>query len=411
METAVPAGNMPAARAASTSPAAAYTWFRVPDLNRATHRLLGQSGAGWTFETICRLVHHVGRIGRPQAKKAAKELGRLGVGIHAIADEAGHSVAKVRRDLVKLVDLGLVSVSRRNVTFAADPATGKILENRTGRSLPVIVFLTIGPEHLRTKAGEDRAAASPSKTAPSSPSNLEGPGMHDRDHSGGAIQRDRNTKRRPDGDAVGIGTPPAGKAGGHSAAGAGRHAAAGQEREIVRVDAADDGLPPPIGRISLPAGKAQPPRRDRPQFPEDHREPAAWTGRDAERAAATQRRLEAEKAAREAEDAAWRAARERQAADAPAAPPPPPPNATEAAAALGDAVAALPPASRAKAKRIGRKLSKAERQAEADAAMLRRVIEEKRQSEGAGTAKAAATVAWKTKKARPKAAAAQGAGV
>jgi hypothetical protein len=152
-------------------------------------------------------------------------------------------------------------------------------------------------------------------------------------------------------------------------------------------------------------------RRERPQFPEDHREPVVWTGRDAERAAATQRRLEAEKAAREAEDAAWRAARERQAADAPAAPPPPPPNATEAAAALGDAVAALPPASRAKAKRIGRKLSKAERQAEADAAMLRRVIEEKRQSEGAGTAKAAATVAWKTKKARPKAAAAQGAGV
>jgi hypothetical protein len=166
----------------------AYCFIRtMPDLNRSTHRLLGQSGAGWTFETICRLVHHVGRVGKPQAKQAAKDLGRLGVGLQAIADEAGISVAKVRRDLIKLVDLGLVAVSRRNVQFQADPATGRIKENRTGRSLPVIVFLTVGPEHCRTKPGQDQPASTPAK--------LEGGGAPDRDHSGGAIQRDRNTER------------------------------------------------------------------------------------------------------------------------------------------------------------------------------------------------------------------------
>lgn len=307
-----------AAAAASTEPAA-YHWFKMPDLNRATHRSLGQSGAGWTFETICRLVHHVGRVGRPQAKKAARELGRLGVGLQAIADEAGVSVAKVRRDLAKLVDLGLIAVSRRNVEFNVDPATGRIIENRTGRSLPVVVFLNVGPEHLRTKAGQDRPAATHPRMAPASPAIVEGPGLHDRDHSGGAIQRDRNQKETPVVDAVGIGTTPAvpegrltaakapgltaGEAGGHSAA------KAGQERGIVRVDAADDDLPQPIGRISRPAGKASSPRPGgKRQFPEDRREPQAFTGRDADAFAATMRRLEAERQAREAQDAAWRAA-------------------------------------------------------------------------------------------------------
>jgi hypothetical protein len=307
---------------------AGFHWFKMPDLSRQTHRRLGQSGAGWTFETICRLVHHIGRVGKPKAKKAAREMSRLGVGLQAIADEAGISVAKVRRDLVKLADLGLVAVHRRNITgFVVDPATGRIRENRTGRSLPVIVFVTVGPEHLRTKAGQERPAANPA--------NVEGPGAHDRDHSGGAIQRERNTERKPDGDAVGIGTPPAepgagltagetlatrepaattcvpqeppqgrqeaARAGGHSAA------KASQERVPVRMDAADDGLPVPIGRISRPAGKSTPPRpQRRTAFPEDHREPQAFVGSDAARLAATVRRLEAEKAKRDAEDAAWR---------------------------------------------------------------------------------------------------------
>lgn len=317
---------------------ASYHWFKMPDLNRATHRRLGQTGAGWTFETICRLVHHVGRVGRPQARKAARDLGRLGVGLQAIADEAGVSVAKVRRDLVKLVDLGLVAVSRRNVTFTVDPASGKIVENRTGRSLPVTVFLTIGPEHGRTKAGQDRAS-NPAKAAPSNPAIVEGPGAHDRDHPGGAIQRDIQTKRTPDGLAVGVGRPQAsGEAGlaagdelatlepasagiGRENASQGRRPAAkapgltagkaGHEGGAVRVDAEHDDLPQPVGRICRPAGKAPAPRQaGRKSFTEDHREPQAFTGKVADAFTATMRRLEAEKAAREAEDAAWRQQRE-----------------------------------------------------------------------------------------------------
>lgn len=280
MVSAVSADQKPA----STTEPVAYNWFKMPDLNRATHRCLGQSGAGWTFETICRLVHLVSRHGRPQAKKAAREIGRLGVGLQAIADEAGISVAKVRRDLVELVDLGLVAVSRRNVTFKVDPATGKIRENRTGRSLPVVVFVTIGPEHLRTKAGQDRPAGNQATVA--------GPPTPDRDHSGGAIQRERNTKRTPDGQAAGVGLPQAAQAGGHSAAGT------GQEVTTVRVDDPHDGLPAPVGRISRPAGKAASPTPRRTnQRQEGDRTPQAFTGEAADAWERTRRR-EAEKAAR-----------------------------------------------------------------------------------------------------------------
>jgi hypothetical protein len=298
---------------------ASYHWFKMPDLNRATHRRLGQTGAGWTFETICRLVHHIGRVGRPQARKAAKDLGRLGVGLQAIADEAGISVAKVRRDLVHLVDLGLVAVSRRNVTFAVDLATGKIRENRTGRSLPVTVFLTIGPEHGRTKAGQE-PAANPPRTAPANQATVAGPRMPDRDHPGGAIQRDIQTKRKPDGDAFGIGSPPASQEAGLTAgdepasqepspAVIGRENAcqsvqpqasqAGHEGVAVRVHAGCDDLPVPIGRVSRPAGrKPAPERGNRRPFHEDHREPNTWTGG----AEAARQRMLAELAKRREQD-------------------------------------------------------------------------------------------------------------
>jgi colicin import membrane protein len=134
-----------------------------------------------------------------------------------------------------------------------------------------------------------------------------------------------------------------------------------------------------------------------------------WTGSAAEAYRFMRERLEAEKAdrdAKDAADAARLAEMKRQAAAAP-----PPPNATDAAAALTDAVAQLPAASRKKAKKVGKKMSKADRQAEADADRLKAMIEEKRRAmettdpAKAKALKAAATEAWKTKRARPAAAA------
>ena len=83
-----------------------------------------------------------------------------------------------------------------------------------------------------------------------------------------------------------------------------------------------------------------------------------------------------------------------------------PRNATEAAANLQAAVDQLPPASRQKAKREAKRMTKEERQAEKDAAALNRIIEEQKQRDGtAGTAAASAIQtdarsAWRKRRTR-----------
>jgi predicted transcriptional regulator len=257
MIAAISAVSRPSAGTASNATTGQeFAWVKgLPDLNRQTRRQVGQSGAGWTFTTICSLLHHIRRVGRPAAKKAASVDQRLGVGLAAIADEAGHSENKVRRDLRRLEELGLITVMRPNVTMVRD-AAGRLVENRTGRSKAVRVYLTICQEHVRAKASQPIAA----RMAPSNPARMEGLPMPDSVHSGGAIQRDFNTKRTPAGDADGIGTPaasadaglPAGEAGGHSAAGTGQE----KVTPILPMDAGRDEPPPlPPGRLA-PAGKA-----------------------------------------------------------------------------------------------------------------------------------------------------------
>lgn len=321
MISAISAVSRHSAATASNTTGEKYAWVKgLPDLNRQTRRLIGQSGAGWTFTTICSLLHHIGRIGRPAAKKAANVDQRLGVGLAAIADEAGHSENKVRRDLRRLEELGLITVMRPNVTMVRD-AAGRLIENRTGRSQAVRVYLTICQEHVRAKASPPIA----SRMAPSNPSRMEGLPMPDSVHSGGAIQRDFNTKRTPAGDADGIGTPAAsadagltaGQAGGHSAAGTGRLPAAGHEGEqpILPVNAGRDEPPPmPPGRLA-PAAKS-PTRRQTAGKSFASQEPP---GRSAAEAAAAWHRRDPERERQRAEYLAAKAAK------APGRPPEPQP--------------------------------------------------------------------------------------
>lgn len=183
---------------AAGSTTTGWYYVQVPDLNTATHRLIGKAKAGWTFETICRLLHHVGRVGTAKAKRAAKADQTLGVGLMAIADESGQSLGKVRRDCAALAELGVIVVTHPNVLMVRD-ADGRLTENRTGRSKATVIHLTITQEHVRQKAA--------------SPSRMEGPPAADSVHPGRAIQRDLNTERTPDGGAERVGTPPAAEAG------------------------------------------------------------------------------------------------------------------------------------------------------------------------------------------------------
>jgi len=327
MIAAISAISRPSAAAASNATTGQeFAWVRgLPDLNRQTRRLIGQSGSGWTFTTICSLLHHIRRVGRPAAKRAATVDQRLGVGLAAIADEAGHSENKVRRDLRRLEELGLITVMRPNVTMVRDSA-GRLVENRTGRSKAVMVYLTICQDHVRAKAAPPVA----SRMAPSNPARMEGLPTPDSVHSGGAIQRELNTKRTPAGDADGIGTPaasaeaglPAGEAGGHSAAKAGQE----ERTSILPVNAGRDEPPPlPPGRLA-PAAKA-PTRRQTAGKSFASQEPPA---RSAAEAAAAWHRRDPDQERQRAEYLAAKAAKASPKASS--RPPEPQPPATEPSA-------------------------------------------------------------------------------
>jgi hypothetical protein len=303
MIAAVSAGiRLPSAASAASS--VGYAWVKgLPDLNRQTRRRIGESGAGWTFTTICSLLHHVGRVGRPQARKAAREDQRLSVGLQAISDESGLSLGKVRRDVAKLAGIGVLAAMRPNVTLNRDPESGRITENRTGRSKATVVILTICQEHLRVKAAPPDRAASHPRMAPTSPPRMAGLAAPNSVHPGRAIQRDIHTKRTPDGRADGVGRPqaapeaglPAGEAGGHSAAEASQEGGASDFLRIVTADPESAGLPP--GRL-LPQAR-QPQAARRPPGGQEAPTASSWTPAEQEAARRQQERLRREQEERD----------------------------------------------------------------------------------------------------------------
>jgi hypothetical protein len=265
----------------------------VPDLNRETKHRITRASAWPTFVGICLMLRQEGRKGRTATiRKAAIENEQISVGLRHLARDIGLNVSTVRRHVSHLVDIGLIWVYHPNVDFHVDPANGRIVTKAKGRCQNARVYLTIQAHHLRpakaASMGADvahQAAGQPLCKAQSAPT-----------------VRDSKNQRTPDGLAAGAGQPPAVQAGRLAAAGTGGHSAAkaGQEGpHIVPFDAGRDEPPDLPQRLSR-ASTRTPGRTNK--YQEDQRVPVAWTGKDADAFAATRRRLDAERAAREAAD-------------------------------------------------------------------------------------------------------------
>ena len=393
--SAVLAGITPAA---TTTPAGRVRWFfKVPDLSDETACLISKANAWPTFVAICRAIHDRGRRGTDVERQAADN-GMIGVGIKGLARSSGLDPVTVRRQVRRLAGLGLVVVHRRGITDVADPATGRITSNRIGRTPACLVYLTVTEAHMRPAAAKAVAKVGGAKRTPSA--------GRDRVHCAPPSTECSKEKSEPREK-----TPPtmpqeaglaAGKAGGHSAAKASQEGRQGTEAEA--------GPPPPTREAPCPVGTAKPPAaQPRQGTPPPARSatsgfgrpdgvevaPAApWQGADAERLAATRRRLDAERLERERQDAAVRAS---WAAAYAAAPPSHEPAADD----LQEALERLPADSRDRGAELGRAI---EDDIEDDAAALNRLIEAKRQADatakrdhGAAT-KEAARAAWHIKK-------------
>lgn len=274
----------------------------LPDLNRETKHRITKASAWATFNAVVFALRQEGRKGRtPAIRKAAKENEQISVGLRHLARDIGLNVSTVRRHVRHLVEIGVIGVWRPNVSFHVAPDTGRIVTKAKGRCENARVYLTIQPHHLRPSKASGMGADCAHQTADPSPCKAQ---------SAPTVRESRN-QRMPDVLTAGAGQPqavaagrlpaadapglPAGEAGGHSAAKAGREGSG-----IVPLDAGRDeppNLPPRLCR----AGKAQPTRRTN-RWQEEPRTPQEFAGRDRERFEATRRRLEAEKAAREAAD-------------------------------------------------------------------------------------------------------------
>jgi hypothetical protein len=360
-------------------------FFKVPDLSDETAAAITKANAWPTFIGICRAIHDRGRRGTKVERQAASN-GVIGIGIKGLARSSGLDPVTVRRQVRRLAELGLVVVHRRGITDVADPATGRITSNRIGRTPSSLVYLTATEAHMRPAAAKAAAKVGGAPRTPSA-------GL-DRVHCAPpSTECSKEPKKTP--------TPPqdAGSTvGGHSAAKASQEGRQGNPAAAGTLEPSS-GQPHPVGTAEPPARSTRhqtpPPARSTRSgsaWPDgvEAAPPTPWDGTDAERLAATRRRLDAERLERERQDAAVRASWATTEAVAP-------PGGDQAADDLREALERLPADSRDRAAELGRAI-------EEDAAALNRLIEAKRLADatakhvhGAAT-KEAARDAWRREK-------------
>ena len=388
--SAVLAGIPPAAANRPAGRRSPY-FVQVPDLSDETVRQINQASAMPTFVAICRAIHDRKRRGT-KAEQAAAGNDMIGTGIKGLGRNDGLDPKTVRRHVLRLAELGLVVVHRRGITDVADPATGRITANRIGRTPACLVYLTATERHMRPAAAKAASKVGGPKCTPSV----------GQDRGKFAPPSKESSKEREETPA----TPQdAGRTvGGHSAAKASQEGRQGNPAAAGTLEPSS-GQPHPVGNAEPPARSTRhqtpPPARSNrsgSSWPDgvEAAPPTPWEGADAERLAATRRRLDAERLERERQDATLRSEQATTEAVAP-------PSRDQAADDLREALERLPADSRDRAAELGRAI-------EDDAAALNRLIEAKRHEDatakhvhGAAT-KEAARAAWHREKATESAA-------
>ena len=247
-------------------------WFAETDLSDEQDKAMNAARATAVFRQILRQLNRKAYAAkRPTVREQAQAGLLVGVGVKGLARACQCNVRTVRKRLEWLQANGYVQVMPNTVEVVTrDPLTGQIRTNVIGRRKATAIQLTIQACHCRPRKkpkGFDRGTQNPD--------------------TGHWVNHDRGT-----------GAPPG-------------------ESDSVRYRGT--GAPTFPSNSSIPIRERQPPapgesgRGRRSISPDEQREPRPFTGTDAERLAATRKRLEREAAQRAAEDAALAAEREERA--------------------------------------------------------------------------------------------------
>lgn len=356
-----------------------WAFFAMPDFSDEMCAKISEASAWPATVAVSRAIHDQAWRGRTKAARdAACESDMVGIGIHALARSMNVDESTMRRQLDRLEALGVIVIHRRGCVLVRDEQTGKVRSNRVGRTPAALVYLTISPDALRPKSG----GAKRDQYETVGGAQCDPPPRPDRVQNAPPSQYVPNTLHT--GTCAAQAPPEAGR---HSPAQAGGLAAADHEGETEPVvnagqhgepDMTAEGRPttsnvgePPAERVRGGREQAGVPQRhercdrqaDRPPTrttrspgaggAEDWGPaPAPWPEADRQALERTRRRLEAEKAARDRQDAL---ARQGAAADA-----------------LRDAAAALTPEQRERAVEAVEAADPA--QADADARLLNEAI-------------------------------------
>lgn len=333
--------------------------FSVPDISDETASEITKAGAWPAFTAFFRLTwkryREAQKAGNEKLMAACQSGILVGEGVRGLARSIGISPKAMNRQLLELHRLGLLAIAKPPATSARD-AKGRIIRRPSHKGLVPAskIRFTGGDQHRRpaNRQGSNRPLKVVGQRA-SQGSNRPLKGGVPKGRSDTTPISPKNISPQEGGLADGIGRPSWG-----------------------------------AGRLPAAVGDAPPLR--------------AWAGEDHERFEATKRRLADQQAIearqREESDRIWR---ERHAAKAKASP-----NATEAARSLQQAVEELPPASAEKPKKVARKMTKADRKAEAEARRLLKIIEKKRAAESENPRAAAETMSQAAREASRKARAA-----
>ena len=251
-------------------------WFAETDLSDEQDKAMNKARATAVFRQILRQLNRKAYAAkRPTVREQAQAGLLVGVGVKGLARLCQCNPSTVRDRLDWLEANGYVQRLPNTVEIVTrDPLTGQIKTNVIGRRKATAIQLTTQACHCRPRKkpkGFDRGTQNPD--------------------TGHWVNHDRGT-----------GAPPS-------------------VPDSVRYRGT--GAPTFPSNSSFPIAERQPPASgesgsgSRSTKPDEQRQPRPFTGTDADRLAATRKRLEREKAQREAEDAALAAEREARAADRP----------------------------------------------------------------------------------------------